>query len=124
MAVRILAADDSATMRKVIELTFAGEAVDVETVDSGEAALERAASSPPDLVIADASMSMSGYDVARADVKTFAVGCFILPSASPQWVDTDDPSTGEGFYYLVRAASPFIGSWGANSDEVERSVCP
>lgn len=66
MAVRILAADDSATMRKVIELTFAGEAVDVETVDSGEAALERAASSPPDLVIADASMSMSGYDVARA----------------------------------------------------------
>lgn len=65
MAVKILAADDSATMRKVLEMTFAGEAVEIETVDSGEAAVQRASQSPPDLVIADASMSTDGYDVAR-----------------------------------------------------------
>lgn len=66
MAVKILAADDSATMRKVLEMTFAGEAVQIETVGSGEAAVERASASPPDLVIADVSMSMDGYEVARA----------------------------------------------------------
>ncbi|MCB9591690.1 MAG: response regulator [Sandaracinaceae bacterium] len=52
-------------MRKVLELTFAGEPVEIETVDSGEAAVERASQSAPDVVIADASMSMSGYEVAQ-----------------------------------------------------------
>ncbi len=66
MAVKILAADDSVTMRRVLEMTFAGEGVHLEAVDSGEAAVERASQSPPDLIIADASMSMSGYDVAKA----------------------------------------------------------
>ncbi|HJL20267.1 MAG TPA: response regulator, partial [Sandaracinaceae bacterium LLY-WYZ-13_1] len=66
MAVKILAADDSETMQKVLQMTFAGEAVEIETVGSGEAALERASQDPPDLVIADASMSMDGYEVARA----------------------------------------------------------
>ncbi len=66
MAVKILAADDSATMRKVLEMTFAGEGVDLTTVDSGQAAVDAASSSPPDLVIADGSMDMSGYDVAAA----------------------------------------------------------
>ncbi len=65
MAVKILAADDSATMRKVLEMTFAGEAVEIETVDSGEAAVERASKTSPDLVIADASMTTDGYEVAR-----------------------------------------------------------
>lgn len=65
MAVKILAADDSTTMRKVLETTFAGESVEIETVASGEAAVERASQSAPDLVIADASMAMDGYEVAR-----------------------------------------------------------
>ncbi len=63
---KILAADDSATMRKVLEMTFAGEAVEIESVDGGEAAVERATQAPPDLVIADASMSPDGYEVSRA----------------------------------------------------------
>lgn len=66
MAVKILAADDSSTMRKVLQMTFAGEAVEIETVDGGEAAVERALQSSPDLVIADVSMEMDGYEVARA----------------------------------------------------------
>lgn len=66
MAVKILAADDSQTMRKVLEMTFAGESVEIETVASGEAAVERASETSPDLVIADASMAMDGYEVARA----------------------------------------------------------
>lgn len=66
MAVKILAADDSQTMRQVLEMTFAGESVQIETVASGEAAVERASQTSPDLVIADASMAMDGYEVARA----------------------------------------------------------
>jgi CheY-like chemotaxis protein len=66
VAVKILAADDSATLRRVLQMTFAGEGVEVEAVDSGEAAVERALKGAPDLVIADASMSMDGYEVARA----------------------------------------------------------
>jgi CheY-like chemotaxis protein len=66
VAVKILAADDSSTMRKVLEMTFAGEAVEIETVGDGEAAVERASQLSPDLVIADVSMSMDGYEVARA----------------------------------------------------------
>lgn len=83
MAVKILAADDSATMRKVLEMTFAGEAVELETVDSGQAAVERASASPPDLVIADASMDMSGYDVAAAlkgNAATANVAVIVLAS--------------------------------------------
>lgn len=66
MAVKILAADDSETMRKVLEMTFAGESVEIETVGGGKAAVERASQNPPDLVIADASMDVDGYEVARA----------------------------------------------------------
>ena len=83
MAVRILAADDSATMRKVIEMTFAGEGVEVTTVASGEAAVQAATASPPDLVIADASMAMSGYDVAHAlksNASTASVAVIVLAS--------------------------------------------
>jgi CheY-like chemotaxis protein len=66
VAVKILAADDSSTMRKVLEMTFAGEPVQLETVGSGEAAVERASETSPDVVIVDSSMPMDGYEVARA----------------------------------------------------------
>lgn len=67
MAVKILAVDDSAVMRKIMEMTFAGENAEVVTVASGEEAVERAKSMNPDVVLADASMSgMDGYAVAQA----------------------------------------------------------
>jgi CheY-like chemotaxis protein len=83
VAVKILAADDSATMRKVVQMTFAGEAVEVDAVDSGEAAVERALHSSPDLVIADVSMAMDGYEVAKAlksNSATQSVAVIVLAS--------------------------------------------
>src|SRR5688572_9945201 len=63
---KILVADDSATMRRVLEMTFAGEDARVVSVDSGEAAVNKAAELQPDVVFADASMSgVDGYEVAR-----------------------------------------------------------
>lgn len=65
---KILAVDDSATMRRIYEMTFAGQdGFEVVTVDSGDAAVRHALERGADLVLADASMNgTSGYDVAKA----------------------------------------------------------
>ncbi|MDB4973273.1 MAG: Translation initiation factor 2 [Myxococcaceae bacterium] len=66
MPTKILVADDSATMRRVLEMTFAGEDAQVHTADSAEAALAKAAELSPDVVFADASMpGVDGYELAR-----------------------------------------------------------
>ena len=66
MPLTILVADDSATMRRVLEMTFAGENAHVICVDSGNAAVQAAVENRPDIVLADASMEgFDGYDVAR-----------------------------------------------------------
>lgn len=70
MPVTILVADDSATMRRILEMTFAGEDARVVAVDSGAAAIERAADLRPDVVFADVSMDgADAYEVCRA-IKT------------------------------------------------------
>jgi hypothetical protein len=43
----------------------------------------------------------------------------------PVLIDPEEPGPTEAFYYLVRPYSPHQGSWGRNSDGVERTwVCP
>ena len=60
----LLLADDSATIRRVIEMTFAGEDVRVATVGDGREAIERIAADPPDIVLADTNMpEKDGYAV-------------------------------------------------------------
>jgi CheY-like chemotaxis protein len=61
-----LVADDSVTMRRILELTFAGEDATVTGVESGDAAVARASEIKPDVVIADVSMASDGYKVAAA----------------------------------------------------------
>lgn len=65
---KILAVDDSATMRRIYEMTFAGQdGMEVVTVDSGDAAIRYVMERGADIVLADASMNgTTGYDVARA----------------------------------------------------------
>jgi CheY-like chemotaxis protein len=63
---RLLLADDSVTIQRVIELTFAEENVDVVAVGDGREAIERIQSSPPDIVLADVGMpERDGYEVAE-----------------------------------------------------------
>lgn len=63
----ILLADDSVTIRKVVELTFGDTDIRVESVGSGRDALDRLRDLNPDLVLADVVMpGPSGYDVCRA----------------------------------------------------------
>jgi CheY-like chemotaxis protein len=65
MAHKLLLADDSVTIQRVIELTFADEDVDVITVGDGQLAIERLETDPPDIVLADVDMpKRDGYEVA------------------------------------------------------------
>jgi len=62
----LLLADDSVTIQRVIELTFADEDVNVIAVSDGDQAIERLESTPPDIVLADIGMpGKNGYEVAR-----------------------------------------------------------
>ena len=61
---KLLLADDSVTIQKVIELTFADEGVQVVAFSDGAAAIDRLEEEAPDIVLADVFMpSKSGYEV-------------------------------------------------------------
>ena len=61
---KLLLADDSATIQKVIDLTFADEGVQVVTVGNGQEAIDRILEIAPDIVLADVFMpSPNGYEV-------------------------------------------------------------
>jgi len=78
MSKKILLADDSVTIRKVVELTFMEEDYDLTSVSDGREALERLDESEPDLVIADIHMGdIGGYDVCR-EVKAKRPGVPVL----------------------------------------------
>src|SRR5690349_2267571 len=65
MSHKLLLADDSVTIQRVIELTFADEDVKVAVVGDGKQAIERIATDRPDIVLADIGMpERDGYDVA------------------------------------------------------------
>jgi CheY-like chemotaxis protein len=64
MAKKLLLADDSVTIQRVIELTFSGEDIQVLAVGDGEAAIASISAEKPDIVLADIGMpKRSGYEV-------------------------------------------------------------
>lgn len=64
MAHKLLLADDSVTIQRVIELTFADEDVEVTAVGDGRQAIERIRAERPDIVLADVGMpERDGYEV-------------------------------------------------------------
>src|SRR5688500_12710828 len=71
MAKKILLADDSITIQKVIELTFSDEDFDVVTVGNGRLAIEKVQEVRPDLVLCDIIMpEKDGYEVCDFIKKT------------------------------------------------------
>jgi CheY-like chemotaxis protein len=66
MPCKLLLVDDSVTIRRVVELTFAGEDVSVVAVGDGREAMERIVAERPDIVLADVGPGEpDGYEVAR-----------------------------------------------------------
>lgn len=67
MAYRILLADDSLTIQKVVELSFADSDYELMAVGSGDKAVAALDGFAPDLVLADVVMpGLSGYEVCEA----------------------------------------------------------
>lgn len=61
---KLLLADDSITIQKVVALTFADEGVEVVSVSNGRDAIDKLAEFRPDVVLADVFMpQLSGYEV-------------------------------------------------------------
>ena len=89
----LLAVDDSVTMRKVVELTFAGEDLRVVTVATAQEALASCRKDRPDIVLADVALEgHSGYDLCRAIKDEFSgVPVVILSSKQNPF----DPSRGQ-----------------------------
>jgi DNA-binding response OmpR family regulator len=65
MPYRLLLADDSITIQRVIELTFADEDVAVTSVGDGQEAVRRIVADLPDIVLADVDLPRrDGYEIA------------------------------------------------------------
>lgn len=63
---RIVLADDNFTTQQVLRLSFAGEDVDIECCDSGEAALKEIAAVVTDVLLANIYLpDMDGYELCR-----------------------------------------------------------
>jgi CheY-like chemotaxis protein len=65
----LLAIDDSVTMRKVLEMTFAGEDYRVVTADSGDAGLAKLRAERPAVVLCDATLDGAGGYALCAKIK-------------------------------------------------------
>ncbi len=64
---RILLADDSITIQKVVNLTFADEGIEVVAVSNGDMAEKRLSEISPDLVLADIFMpGKNGYELCES----------------------------------------------------------
>ena len=63
---KLLLADDSITIQKVVELVLADEGFELKLANNGEEAMEALPSFMPDIVLADLEMPvMGGYELCR-----------------------------------------------------------
>ena len=84
MATTILAVDDSVTMRKVLEITFAGPEFRCITVPGADAALDKLKNEKPALVVADVTLEgKNGYDLCKA-IKQASPSTAVLILSSKQ----------------------------------------
>ncbi len=132
---KLLLADDSVTIQKVISLTFIDEGLEVVTVGDGEQALHQLEISTPDIVLADIFMpKLNGYEVCahiKADERfrhipvVLLVGTFEpLNEAEARRVGADDILTKpfQSIRNLVNKVSELIS--GRSEHEAEIKTTP
>ena len=67
MARRILAIDDSASMRMLLKASLGAQGFDIETAEDGVEGLAQARANPPELIITDINMPrMDGFELIEA----------------------------------------------------------
>lgn len=100
---RILLADDSVTIRKVIELTFADEGIDVTSVADGDQAMRSFVENQPDLVIADVNMpGITGYtlcEMIKLDETTRDVPVVLLTGSFEPFDAGEASRVGADYYF-------------------------
>jgi len=86
----LLLADDSVTIQKVVNISFASEDVTLITVDNGDDAVTRAEETRPDVILADVVMpGPSGYELCKR-VKALGAGIpVVLLSSTFEPYDAD-----------------------------------
>jgi len=93
---KLLLADDSATIRKVVELTFADEGIEVLVCADAQSAMERFVEFQPDIVLLDVTLAgTSGYQIC-------------------EMIKTDEATRNLPVLLLIGAFEPF------DQDEAER----
>jgi len=79
---KLLLADDSITIQKVVNLTFADEGIDVITAADGNAAIEHINAGLPDIILADINMpGTNGYqlcEMIRSNEQTASIPVILL----------------------------------------------
>jgi CheY-like chemotaxis protein len=100
---RILLADDSVTIRKVVELTFADEGIDVVSVADGDEAMKKFVEIAPDMVIADVNMpGMSGYQICemiKGDETTRHIPVILLVGSFEPFDPGEASRVGANYYF-------------------------
>lgn len=85
MSNKLLLADDSITIQKVVGIIFANEDYELTVVDNGDAALEKAKQIVPDIILVDALMpGKNGYEVCagiRQDAKLASIPLLLMTGA-------------------------------------------
>ena len=111
MSQTLLVADDSVTIQRVFELTFADEDIQVIAVGDGQQAIDQIKADPPDIVLADTGMpERDGYDVAtfiKADPALAHIPVVLLTGAFEP-VDEDRERQAGCAGVLVRPFEPQV----------------
>lgn len=84
MTIKLLAVDDSNTMRKVLGITFAADGFDATICKSSSEALDAVRANPPELALVDAYLAgENGYEVCR-QLKAASPSTVVLMLTSKQ----------------------------------------
>ncbi|HJU55013.1 MAG TPA: response regulator [Pyrinomonadaceae bacterium] len=134
---KLLLADDSATIQKVVDLTFSDEGLEVVTVSDGRQAIEKLDEVLPDIVLADIFMpGMNGYEVCEYIKRTerfshipvmLLVGSFEpFDEAEARRVGADDYLTKpfQSIRTLIGKVGGLLSGGGSNEDATTRKLVP
>ncbi|HVF28719.1 MAG TPA: response regulator [Pyrinomonadaceae bacterium] len=133
---KLLLADDSVTIQKVVSLTFSDEGFDVVTVGDGEGALRELEAEAPDIVLVDVFMpKLGGYEVCariKADARFRHIPVMLLvgtfepfDEAEARRIGADDVLT-KPFQSIRNLVNKVGGLLGGQSDQEQdtRDVSP
>ena len=98
----LLLADDSVTIQKVVNLTFADEGIDVVTVGDGDSAMQKIYEISPDVVLADVHMpGLNGYqicEIVRENPATYRLPVVLLVGSFEPFDESEAARVGANAY--------------------------